>query len=72
MISILAVMALRKPGTNISHVVCCLIINPEDMKSLVGLRHEQLSFFIQAATFNSSCGIPVDQLIDDMPGVSKY
>ena len=71
MISILAVVALGKSGTYISHVVRCLIIMLENVKSLVGLRHEKLIFFIQEATFNCSSRIPVDQLIDDMPGVSK-
>ena len=72
MISILAAVALRKHGTYISHVVHCLIMIPEDMISLVGLRHEQLSFLIQAATFNCSFWVPVNQLVDNMPRVSKY
>ena len=37
MISILAVMTLRKSGTYVSHIVRCIIIMPEDVKSLVGL-----------------------------------
>ena len=68
----MAIVALGKSGTYISHVVRCLIIMPEDVKSLVGLRHKKLNFFIQTVTFNCSRRIPVNQLVDDIPGVSKY
>ena len=60
MISILAVVALRKSSANIRHTIYCYIIMPEDVKSLVGLRHEQLSFVKQATTFDCSNRISVD------------
>ena len=71
MVSILTVMTLWESGSHISHTVCCFIIMPKDVESLIGIRHEKLGFFKQAVTFDYSSRVSIDQFVDDVPGISK-
>ena len=72
MVSILTVMTLWESGSHISHTVYCFIIMPKDVESLIGIRHEKLGFFKQAATFDCSSRVSIDQFVDDVPGISEY
>ena len=72
MASILTVMTLWESGAHISQTVRCFVIVPKDVVSLIRFRHEKLSFFKQAAAFDCSSRVSIDQLEDDMPGISEY
>ena len=71
-IPILHIDSLRESCPNVCHLICCNVIIPEDMEGLEGMEHQGLDFVVQAAAFDCSSRIPVDQLEDDMPGVSEY
>ena len=72
MVSVLTVMTLWERGAHIIQTVCCIIIVPKDVESLIGFRHEKLSFFKQRVTFDCSRRVSVDLFEDGVPGVSEY
>ena len=60
------IMTLRKRGPQVGHIVCCRVIDPEDVHRLIGIEHKELYFIVQAATVDSSRGVSIDQFRDNM------
>ena len=70
-VPILFVNSLREGSPDVSHSVSCTIVYPENVKGLERVMQKGFDFIIQAATFNCSRGVTINQFGDDMLRVSK-
>ena len=71
-VPILLINTLREGSPNIGHSVSCTIVYPENMQGLKRMVHKRFHFVVKATTINCSRGVSINQLGDDMLGVSKY
>ena len=60
------IKTLWKISPHVGHNVYCRVINPENMKRLIGMEHKRLYFVVQATAIDCSRGVSIDQFGNDM------